>query len=141
MKVEFFEKPGCKGNAKQRARLEGQGYELDVKDLLATPWTADTLRPFFGAQPVENWFNKSAKKIKSGEIDPASFDEAAALACLVGDPMLIRRPLLRTEKGAAAGFQPGAELEAIGIHIPEDQAVGEGCQSTHPGTSCKSPVA
>ena len=140
MKIDFYEKPGCKGNAKQRARLEGLGHTLNVKDMLSEPWTAETLRPFFGEQPVENWFNKGAKKVKSGEIDPASFDEAGALECLIAEPMLIRRPLMRTDKGAAAGFQPGPDLEAIGIHIPEDQAIGEGCQSTHPGETCKPPL-
>lgn len=126
--VEFFEKPGCKGNAKQRARLEALGYTLQTKDLLSEPWTLETLRPFFGDQPVPDWFNKSAVKVKSGEIDPASFDEAAALAALIAEPVLIRRPLLRTAQGLAAGFQPGVLLSAIGIDLLQEETVGEGCK-------------
>lgn len=128
MRIEFYEKPGCKGNAKQRARLEQLGYSLPVKDLLSEPWTAETLRPFFGEQPVADWFNKSAVKVKKGIIDPASFDEGEALETLMAEPMLIRRPLLSTDKGFAAGFQPGPVLAAIGIEIPEDETVSEGCQ-------------
>ncbi|MEG3617910.1 ArsC/Spx/MgsR family protein [Magnetovibrio sp. PR-2] len=140
MRVEFYEKPGCKGNAKQRARLAELGYTLDVKDMLSEPWTADTLRPFFGSQPVTDWFNQSAVKVKKGIIDPASFDENGALETLMAEPMLIRRPLMRTEKGSAAGFQPGPILAAIGIDIPSDETITEGCQRA-PGEkhSCQPP--
>ncbi len=131
--VEFFEKPGCKGNAKQRAHLEALGYTLRIKDLLSEPWTPKTLRPFFGDQPVSDWFNKSAVKVKSGEIDPACFDEAAALTVLIAEPVLIRRPLLRTLQGMAAGFQPGTLLSGIGIDLPQEESVGEGCQKRDMG--------
>lgn len=139
-RIEFFEKPGCKGNAKQRARLEALGYTLEVKDMLSEPWTADSLRPFFGQQPVADWFNKSAVKVKSGEIDPSGFDEPSALKALLADPLLIRRPLLRTPLGCAAGFAPGPELAVIGIDIPaEHETVGEGC--LHKGQKpCKTPL-
>ncbi len=40
----FYEKPGCIGNARQKALLEQEGFALDVRSLLATPWTPDTLR-------------------------------------------------------------------------------------------------
>lgn len=137
--VEFFEKPGCKGNAKQRARLEELGYTLQVKDMLSEPWTADSLRPFFAQHPVSAWFNTSAVKVKSGEIDPSGFDEQAALKVLIADPMLIRRPLLRTPLGCAAGFAPGVELAEIGIDIPDHETVGEGC--LHKGLKpCQTPI-
>lgn len=141
MDIVFYEKPGCKGNAKQRRKLEELGYSLDVRDMLVEPWTAETLRPYFGSRPVAEWFNQSAKKVKSGEIDPSSFDEAQALAVLIAEPMLIRRPLLKTAKGQAAGFQPGAILSAIGIDVPENDSVGEGCAATHRGQSCRPPAA
>ena len=56
-KVVFYEKPGCGGNARQKALLIASGHELDVRNLLTEPWTAATLRPFFGSKPLRDWFN------------------------------------------------------------------------------------
>jgi nitrogenase-associated protein len=50
--VIFFEKPGCGGNTRQKALLEQAGHRVIARDLFAEPWTAETLRPFFGDRPV-----------------------------------------------------------------------------------------
>jgi nitrogenase-associated protein len=94
-KVIFYEKPGCGGNARQKALLVSSGHEFDVRNLLAEPWTAERLQPFFGSRPVAEWFNASAPRVKSGEIDPGALSPEAALALMLADPILIRRPLLK----------------------------------------------
>ena len=58
-KVIFWEKPGCRGNAKQKEILIASGHELDVRNLLTEVWTAKKLRAFFGERPVPEWFNPS----------------------------------------------------------------------------------
>ena len=63
-KVVFYEKPGCGGNARQKALLRQSGHELDVRDLLSAPWTGETLRSFFGARPVAEWFNGASPRVK-----------------------------------------------------------------------------
>jgi nitrogenase-associated protein len=55
-RVVFWEKPGCAGNARQKALLFASGHKLDVRNLLTEPWDAARLRSFFGARPVANWF-------------------------------------------------------------------------------------
>lgn len=79
-KVIFYEKPGCGGNARQKALLLSSGHELEVRDLLTEPWTPERLRPFFGNRPVAGWFNASAPAIKSGEIDPETLTPQQAIA-------------------------------------------------------------
>ncbi len=69
--VIFYEKPGCINNTKQKALLAAAGHEVLAHSLLAHPWTAESLRPFFGTLPVAKWFNASAPRVKSGEVDPA----------------------------------------------------------------------
>jgi nitrogenase-associated protein len=123
--VVFYEKPGCLGNAKQKQLLAHRGHCLHVRNLLSEPWTAERLRRFFGERPVRQWLNPSAPRVKSGEIDPAALDEPTALALMLADPLLIRRPLLETEFGRCAGFEPGPVLDALGMHI----AAGEDLQS------------
>jgi nitrogenase-associated protein len=114
-KVIYYGKPGCINGTKQIALLTAAGHELEVRDLLAASWTVDTLRPFFGSLPVVAWFNPSAPRLKSGEIDPSSLDEATALALLLEDPLLIRRPLLYVDGAYRVGFDPRAVNDWIGL--------------------------
>jgi nitrogenase-associated protein len=85
-KVIFYEKPGCGGNARQKALLVASGHELDVRNLLTAGWTPETLRPFFGTLPVSAWFNTAAPAVKSGEINPGTLSEADALAMMIAEP-------------------------------------------------------
>ena len=122
----FYEKTGCKGNARQRALLEAHGYILEVKSILDEPWTRETLRPFFGKLSVADWFNDKAPDIKSGEIDPAAFDEEGALTILLEQPILIRRPLIDRAGEKYCGFDSSVEA-ALGLCAPEGDY--EACQA------------
>lgn len=102
--VIFYQKPGCGTNGRQRHMLEAAGHVVVARNLLAEPWTAERLSGFFGATPVTAWFNPAAPRIKSGEVDPAGMDAATALALMLNDPLLIRRPLIEVDKERCAGF-------------------------------------
>jgi nitrogenase-associated protein len=119
--VVFYEKPGCASNARQRALLAGLGHRLEVCDLLREPWSAARLRPFFDNLPVADWFNPTAPRVKSGKLIPAALDEDTALALLVSDPILIRRPLIATPSGLCAGFECGPVLDALGVTLAPGQ--------------------
>lgn len=114
-KVIFYEKPGCINNAKQKALLWAAGHEVEAFNLLKTPWTVSTLRPFFGNLPVASWFNPTAPRIKSGEIVPENLDEGTALELMIADPILIRRPLMQVDEVRSIGFDR-AKIDAwIGL--------------------------
>ena len=66
--IIFWEKPGCKGNSRQKEILLASGHQLDVRDLLSENWNEGTLAKFFGTRPVSEWFNITNPQIKSGEI-------------------------------------------------------------------------
>ena len=102
--VDFYEKPGCIGNAKQKTLLRIAGHTVREHNLLTESWTPEKLRPFFGEQPVSRWFNPTAPPITAGEIQPEQVDEEVALALMVKQPILIRRPLLQVDNRRAAGF-------------------------------------
>ncbi|MHB8322647.1 MAG: ADP-ribosylglycohydrolase family protein, partial [Acidithiobacillus sp.] len=104
LRVLFYEKPGCANNARQKALLTAAGCVLEVHDLLQTTWTAETLRPYFADRPVAEWFNPASPRVKSGEIVPEAFTEAGALAAMLLDPLLIRRPLMEAGGAKIAGF-------------------------------------
>lgn len=126
--VVFYEKPGCAGNARQRRLLEEAGHRLEVRDLLTAPWTHATLRPFFGDRPVAEWFNRSAPAVKSGQVDPDSLDEAAALDRMLAAPLLIRRPLMQVGEERRCGFDAAAVDAWIGLATSDvTGAPLEGC--------------
>ena len=123
--VVFFEKPGCIGNARQKALLVKLGHRLRVQDLLRTRWTAGELASYFDGLAVREWFNPSAPRVRDGDIDIDALDADAALALLIAEPLLIRRPLIDSPHGRCAGFLPGPVLRALGV--PETAADLDSC--------------
>jgi nitrogenase-associated protein len=137
--VVFYEKPGCTGNARQRAWLIAAGHHLEVHDLLNTSWTAATLRPFFGALPVVEWFNQRAPAIRDGIVDPTTLDEDAALAALIAAPILIRRPLMAVGDQACCGFDPAHIAAWIGLaatHAAQSRSTAERCAASADAPPC-----
>ena len=140
--IIFYEKPGCINNTKQKALLSTAGHRVEARNLLTTPWTAETLRPFFGSRPIVEWFNYSAPRIKSGEVVPVELDESEALALMIADPLLIRRPLLQVEDLREVGFDRERVDSWIGLNPAENAAEDlENCPRRHETTSCQSPVS
>lgn len=112
--ITFFQKPGCQTNGKQKRMLEAAGHTVVAKNLLTEPWSADDLRSFFGATPVTSWFNPASPRIKSGEVVPASLNAEAALALMVKEPLLIRRPLVDMDGQRCAGFDREPVISLLG---------------------------
>jgi nitrogenase-associated protein len=102
--ILFYEKPGCVNNTRQKQMLTAAGHSVEAKNLLTTVWQAEQLRPFFSGLAVRDWFNYSAPAIKHGEVIPDSLNEQQALALLVSNPLLIRRPLMQIGELKLAGF-------------------------------------
>lgn len=137
MQIIFYEKPGCSNNSRQKALLEAAGHKLDVRNLLVEKWTAENLRSFFGDRPVADWFNKAAPQVKSGAVDPQNTDAETALALMLAEPILIRRPLIEAAGQRAVGFDP-AEMEAwVGLQAPRVQGVDlETCRRPKETAAC-----
>ncbi len=130
-RVVFFEKPGCINNTRQKQLLREAGFDLEVHDMLTTAWNVERLRPFFAGLPLAEWFNASAPRIKSGEVVPEALDTEAALLAMVGDPLLIRRPLMELDGRLMVGF----DAERLGLVPPETDL--ENCPRSHTATTCE----
>ncbi|MFN6519584.1 MAG: ArsC/Spx/MgsR family protein [Nostoc sp. CreGUA01] len=123
-RVIFYSKPGCKGGIKQKVLLTAAGHEVVAYDLLTEPWTVERLRSFFGDRPVVEWFNRSAPRVKSGEIVPEKIDAETALVQMLRDPLLIRRPLLEVGVRREVGFDVEKIDAWIGLK-PVDESLRE----------------
>ena len=141
--ITFYEKPGCKGNLRQKTLLAAAGHTVQAKNLKAEAWTADRLLQFLGKLPVADWFNRAAPAVKSGAVVPQALDAEAALARLLAEPLLIRRPLIeRADDGSRrVGFEAAAIDAWIGLGpaAPAPGARLEGCAS--PTEHCATPAA
>jgi nitrogenase-associated protein len=135
--IHFYEKPGCGNNTKQKVWLASSGHTVLAKNLLTEKWTAETLRPFFGDKPVEKWFNPSAPRVKSGEVNPASFNETDALNLMLAEPLFIRRPLMDIEGARCSGFDAGAVDAWIGLN--DTQPKSEPCPICNRSEPCPAP--
>jgi nitrogenase-associated protein len=137
-RVNFYEKPGCGGNRKQKAMLAAAGHEVVAHDLLTEPWTAERLLAFFGDTPVEAWVNPSAPRVKSGEIDAIALGPKNLLEKMLAEPLLIRRPLIEAEGKRCAGFDREPVLSLLADTSELDKA--QGCLRPNEMTPCPAPA-
>ncbi|MBP2227559.1 ArsC/Spx/MgsR family protein [Azospirillum agricola] len=128
--VIFYGLADCPANAKQKQQLLAAGHSLTERDLATAPLTAAELRAFFGDKEPDQWFNRRAAAIKSGAVKPAALDEAGALAALLADRDLIRRPLIQSGERREAGFDPNTLHAWIGL------TSAESCDDKHARGQC-----
>jgi len=120
--ITFYEKPGCKGNLRQKTLLAAAGHTVQAKSLKTEAWTADRLLKFLAKLPVADGFNRAAPAIKGGEIVPENLGFEDALHLLLGNPLLIRRPLMEVGEERMVGFDTAAVdawLGLNGVELPE----------------------
>ncbi|MGL3104296.1 ArsC/Spx/MgsR family protein [Bradyrhizobium sp. BR 1432] len=132
--VLIWEKPGCGTNARQIRALESAGHQVIAKNLMTELWTAPTLLSFFGDSPVRSWFNPAAPRVKSGAVDPAAINAIDAIALLLEDPLLIRRPLIEAINLKCAGFDREPVLSLLGASPKREL---QGCTRTETSPPCK----
>lgn len=135
----FYEKPGCIGNLRQQKLLRSQGVGFVVRDLISESWSAERLRPYFADKPVCQWFNATAPRVKSGEFSIEALSESEALALMVDDPILIRRPLLEFGELRQSGFEAGAVLSALGVELSPAENLQDCPMLDEPSVVCEGP--
>lgn len=128
--VIFYEKPGCINNTNQKQLLTAAGHQVIARSLLTENWQPDELRTFFGQLPVNAWFNLSAPAIKEGLVQPNKLSEQAALALMLENPILIRRPLMQVGGECRVGFDPTLVHNWIGLAAAMPDADLETCPRT-----------
>lgn len=119
MTIDFFEKPGCINNTRQKELLNASGYELNVHDITSYQFTGEMLASFFGTMPVVEWFNYTAPAIKNGTIDPTACNAEQALSAMLKDRLLIKRPLMIINGTHVCGFDIESLKKKIEIAAAE----------------------
>jgi arsenate reductase len=100
MKATIWHNPACGTSRKSLAILENlSGVELTVVEYLKAPPSAEKLAQLYrdaGITPRQGLRLRGTDAAERGLPDA---DDAAVLAAMVADPILIERPLVETDKG------------------------------------------
>lgn len=112
--VSFYEKPGCKGNAKQKKRLREAGYTLQVIDMVSKRWNEESLCRFIGRENLAAKVNPRAPQILHEGWSPEGKSDEEILAAMLASPILIKRPLLFHRGAFGVGFDSPLVAELLG---------------------------
>ncbi len=100
MKATIWHNPNCGTSRKTLAILqETAGVDLTVVEYLKQPPSADKLAQLYrnaGITPQQGLRLRGTDAVERGLPEA---NEAAVLAAMAADPVLIERPLVETEKG------------------------------------------
>ena len=125
----FYEKTGCSGNAKQKELLKSHNISFNVKSLLDTPWTVETLSEFFKGLETKDIFNPFAPQIRDKQIDINSFSKDEAITLMIKNPILIKRPLLDINGVKLCGFDIEKINELLNTNIDTNKTLNT-CSSS-----------
>lgn len=102
-RVTIYHNPGCGTSRNTLQLLRDKGVEPTVVEYLKAGWTKPQLEDILkrmGAGAHEILRAKGTRADELGLTDPAASDEAL-IAAMIIDPILVNRPIVVTDKGAA----------------------------------------
>ena len=103
MKATIYHNPKCGTSRKTLAILEEAGTDLTVVEYLKNPLARDELKRIYdraGMKPSEGLRAKESLATELG-LNDGSKSEDDILDAIAAHPILMNRPLVETDKGAA----------------------------------------
>ena len=107
MATKVYHYPNCSTCRKALKWLTARGVAYDAIDIVATPPKKSELqRALAGGLPLKKLFNTSGQSYREGGWGQkiGGIGEAEALAALVADGKLIKRPFVLTDERVLVGF-------------------------------------
>lgn len=108
--ILFIEYPKCTTCQKAKKWLDENGISYTDRHIKENNPTFDELKKWHAESglPLKKFFNTSGLLYKSMELKDRlpSMSEEEQLKLLSSDGMLVKRPLLITDKGIFVGFRP-----------------------------------
>lgn len=111
MKNLFIEYPKCSTCKKAKKWLETNNIEFEDRHIVEQVPTIEELKTWIDLSKVDlkKWFNTSGLKYKELKLKEKlqSMSDNEKIKLLASDGMLIKRPLLISDKGIFIGFKEG----------------------------------
>lgn len=101
--IVIYHNPNCGTSRTTLAMLRERGHDPQVVEYLRVGWTRELLDELFGRmaiRPREALRVRGTSAHELGLTDPSASD-AAIVAAMVLDPILVERPIVVTPRGAA----------------------------------------
>ncbi len=99
MKATIYHNPRCGTSRRTLELLEAAGAEVAVVDYLKTPPSRDELARLYAHAGLSPREGLRAKEPLADELDLGHVSDDALLDAMIGNPILIERPLVETVKG------------------------------------------
>lgn len=101
--IVIYHNPACGTSRNTLALLREKGLDPTVVEYLKTGWTREQLERLLGRMGVparDILRERGTRAAELGLTDPGASD-AAIIAAMLIDPILVNRPIVETPKGAA----------------------------------------
>jgi len=86
--------------------------EAVYRDFFKQPFTQDELEELIGDRPITDFISTRAKSYKSTGWDNRPPTKKQAIAAMLKDPTLLRRPILRVGKSLIVGWSESSYTAA-----------------------------
>lgn len=107
MNLTLYGIPNCDTVKKARAYLDGRGLSYHFHDYKKASVTAADLGRWSAVVGWERLLNKAGTTFKKlPDADKADIDAAKAIALMVANPSMIKRPVVEGGKTLLVGFAP-----------------------------------
>ncbi len=104
----------CDTMKKARAWLDARGVAHDFHDYKIAGVSREILAAWAREVGWETLLNRAGTTFrKLPEADKADLNETKAIALMVAQPSMIKRPVLETSKGLIVGFKPDVYARAL----------------------------
>ncbi len=115
MKTIIYHNPKCTKSRLTLAILEQKGIDFEVINYLETPPSVAELTALLAALKLEAraLMRTFEAPYKDNHLDDKSLSEAALIQAMVEYPILIERPIVKTDQGVAIGRPPENILAII----------------------------
>ena len=104
-KVSLFHNPRCSKSRAALALLQQRGLDVQIIDYLNKPPAAAELKQILATLeiPARDLLRKGEKLYRELNLNDPDMQEDALIATMVEHPILIERPIVITQTGAAIG--------------------------------------
>ena len=116
MKATVYGIKNCDTVKKARAWLDDHGVNYDFHDYKAAGIDRDRLESWCGELGWEALFNRAGTTFrKLSDEDKVALDRQKAIALMLSQPSLIKRPVLESNRRLTAGFKPEVYAAVFGV--------------------------
>lgn len=126
MQVTIYHNPKCGTSRTVLATIRAAGIEPEVIDYLARPLSREALTALFAktGRPVRDLLRRNGTPYDELGLDDPALSDAALIEAVARHPILMNRPIVSSERGAAlcrppetvAGLLPEAAPVPLAIH-------------------------